>query len=54
MTVSVLRLSPFGFVCAVHGGEGDELGQGGQNLLVTGRAARRDDRHRYALSWYRL
>jgi hypothetical protein len=30
----------------VHG-EGDELEQGGQNLLVTGRAARRDDRHRY-------
>jgi hypothetical protein len=30
---------------AVH--EGDEGEAGGQGLLVTGRAARRDDRHRY-------
>jgi hypothetical protein len=29
-----------------HQGEGDELDQGGQGLLVTGRAARRDERHR--------
>jgi hypothetical protein len=33
---------------AVHQGEGDEMDQAGPALLVTGRAARRDDRHRYA------
>jgi hypothetical protein len=52
LAVGRLRLSRFVVLsalllvqCCVHGGEGDELDQGGQNLLVTGRAASPQLRH---------